>query len=157
MHWAAGTPWDTLAAAMRPDKNPIGLQLARTARVVARAFDEALEAAGGSLPVWLVLLNVKIQRTTNQRELADAVGITGATLTHHLNAMEQDGLITRRRDPLNRRNHVVELTPAGEQAFLRLATAAQAFDQSLRGRLNGADLDTLQVLLERLGASVTSP
>jgi MarR family transcriptional regulator for hemolysin len=142
---------------MRPAQTPIGLQLARTARVVGRAFDDALAAAGGSLPVWLVLLNVKIQTTTNQRELAEAVGITGATLTHHLNAMEQGGLITRRRDPINRRNHVVEITPAGEQTFLRLAAAAQAFDQSLRGELSAAELATLHALLDRLGASVTPP
>ena len=67
---------------------PLGLSLARAARVVSRAFDEALGDAGGSLPMWLVLLNLKIGRAANQRTLADAVGVTEATLTHHLNAME---------------------------------------------------------------------
>ena len=75
--------------------------------MVGRAFDDALAAAGGSLPVWLVLLNLKIEQDTNQRRLAEAVGITGATLTHHLGAMERPGLLTRRRDPANRRNHII--------------------------------------------------
>ncbi len=66
---------------------PIGLRLAQASRTVERAFDAALAEAGGSLPVWLVLLNLKVRRPGNQRELAEAVGITGATLTHHLNAM----------------------------------------------------------------------
>jgi DNA-binding HxlR family transcriptional regulator len=87
---------------------------ARAARLVSRAFDDALSQAGGSLPAWLVLLNLKIRPTVNQRELAEAVGIREATLTHHLNAMETDGLLTRRRDHNNRRIHVVELTDAGE-------------------------------------------
>ena len=47
---------------------------------MSRAFDEALVAAGGSLPVWLVLLNLKIRPRANQRELAAAVGIREATL-----------------------------------------------------------------------------
>ncbi len=42
--------------------------------------------------------------------------------------METRGLITRRRDPDNRRIHVVELTAAGEEAFLRLRQAAMACD-----------------------------
>ena len=140
---------------LRPERTPIGLHLARTARTVARAFDDALEAADGSLPVWLVLLNLKIQQNTNQRALAEAVGITGPTLTHHLNAMEQDGLLTRRRDPANRRNHIVEITPAGERTFTRLAAAAQAFDERLRSGLSAADLARLRTLLNQLGASVT--
>lgn len=139
---------------MRPEQTPIGLQLARSARVVGRAFDDALVAAGGSLPVWLVLLNLKIQQTTNQRQLAEAVGITGATLTHHLNAMERDGLLTRRRDPSNRRNHIIEISPAGEQTFTRLAGAATAFDERLRSSLSTAELNKLRTLLDRLAAGV---
>lgn len=139
---------------MRPEQTPIGLQLARTARTVGRAFDDALEEAGGSLPVWLVLLNLKIQRNTNQRELADAVGITGATLTHHLNGMESDGLLTRRRDPANRRNHIVEITPAGERAFVRLAAAARAFDARIRSGLTPAELTNLRGLLDQLEATI---
>lgn len=139
---------------MRPEQTPIGLQLARSARVVGRAFDDALAGAGGSLPVWLVLLNLKIQQTTNQRQLAEAVGITGATLTHHLNAMERDGLLTRRRDPSNRRNHIIEISPAGEQTFTRLAGAAMAFDERLRSSLSTAELNKLRTLLDRLAAGV---
>jgi MarR family transcriptional regulator, transcriptional regulator for hemolysin len=147
---------DTLPPGLHPEQTPIGLDLARTARIVGRAFDEALEAVDGSLPVWLVLLNLKIQQKANQRALAEAVGITGATLTHHLNAMENDGLLTRRRDPGNRRNHIVEITPVGERTFLRLAAAAQAFDERLRSSLSPADLAKLQTLLDQLAAGVTS-
>ena len=106
---------------MRPARTPIGLELARAARTVSRAFDDALAEAGGSLPVWLVLLNLKTRQLSSQRDLADAVGVREATLTHHLNAMDSSGLITRTRDPANRRIHVVRLTEDGEAAFVRLA------------------------------------
>ena len=138
-----------------PRTPPIGLHLSAAARAVSRAFDEALSEAGGSLPVWLVLLNLKARRRAGtQRALADAVGIREATLTHHLNAMEAGGLLTRRRDPENRRVHVVELTEAGEAAFARLREAAVAFDRRLRRGISADELDGLERLLDRLAANV---
>lgn len=136
---------------------PIGLRLNQAARAVGRAFDEALAEAGGSLPVWLILLNLKVRRPGTQRELAEAVGIREATLTHHLNAMDADGLITRTRDASNRRIQVVTLTEKGDEAFLRLRAAAIAFDAKLRTGLDEADLTTLATLLTRLSANVAVP
>jgi len=138
----------------RPPATPIGLFLSQSARVVARAFDDALGQAGGSLPVWLILLNLTIRRPDNQRELAEAVGVREATLTHHLNAMDTRGLITRRRDETNRRIHVVELTEDGQALFLRLRDTAVSFDTQLRNGLGDTDLDTLRALLGRLAANV---
>src|SRR5260370_21826384 len=111
---------------------PIGLQLARDAKGVSRAFDDALSEAGGSVPTWLILISLKTRPLANQRELAEAVGIREATLTHHLNAMDSAGLVIRRRDPAHRRGHLVEITPAGEAALHRLRAAAFAFDARLR-------------------------
>ena len=139
----------------RPVRQPIGLHLAQVAKVVGRAFDDALAEAGGSLPMWLVLISLKSRRAASQREVAEAAGIQGATLTHHLNAMESAGLVTRRRDPANRRVHVVELTPAGDVLFLRLRDAAMAFDQRLRTGLSERDLTEAEALLTRLRANVS--
>ena len=141
----------------RPAQTPIGLELAGVARDVGRAFDAALARAGGSRPMWLVLLSLKARPTANQRELAAAVGIQDATLTHHLNGMEADGLLTRRRDPANRRVHVVELTEAGDAAFHRLRTVAQHYDTRLRTGFSDGELDALRALLGRLRDNVTPP
>ena len=138
-----------------PPRTPIGLHLAQVAKVVNRAFVDALAGAGGSLPVWLVLIALKSQQAANQRQLADAVGIQGPTLTHHLNTMESAGLLTRRRDPDNRRVHLVELTTAGDQLFLRLREAAISFDRRLRGGLSESDTAQLEQLLTRLRENVT--
>lgn len=138
---------------MRPEQLPIGLQLTQAARGISRAFDDALAEAGGSLPVWLVLLSLKTRTVTSQRELAEAVGIREATLTHHLNAMEAAGLITRRRDPANRRVHIVELTPAGDETFMRLRGTAMHFDRQLRKGIAEAEIAGLRDLLARLAAN----
>jgi len=146
-----------LADVPAPFPLPIGLRLTQAARAVERAFDEALGEAGGTLPVWLILLNLKIHKPANQRELADAVGVREATLTHHLNSMDARGLVTRTREASNRRVQVVALTEAGEAAFLRLREAAMAFDATLRAGLADADLETLSTLLGHLAANVGAP
>jgi len=143
-----------LASVPAPFPLPIGLRLTQSARAVERAFDEALAEAGGTLPVWLILLNLKIHKPDNQRELARAVGVREATLTHHLNGMDAHGLVTRTRDASNRRVQVVALTEAGEAAFVRLREAAIAFDAKLRAGLDDADLATLSALLGHLAANV---
>ncbi|MCU1624507.1 MAG: hypothetical protein JWL79_3352 [Frankiales bacterium] len=137
-----------------PAREPIGLQLARTAKVVSRAFDDGLGAVGGSLPTWLILLSVKSERHGTQREIAQAVGIEGPTLTHHLHRLESAGLITRTREPDNRRVQRVELTEAGDAAFFQMLAGVQAFDRRLRAGLRQPEVTALEGLLARLRHNV---
>lgn len=135
---------------------PIGMQLTAVSRDVERAFDEALAAVGGSRPTWLVLMALKRGPWRNQREIAAMVGIEGATLSHHLNGLEAAGLVTRRRDPANRRMHLVELTPTGEEAFQRMLGTVMAFDRQLRSGLSETDLILVEQVLQRMRVNVTT-
>jgi MarR family transcriptional regulator for hemolysin len=149
--WSAGQPEDEPEPPPGPPASlPLGLHLARAARDITRAFDDALAEVGGSQPIWLVLISLKTRRLASQRELADAVGIREATLTHHLNAMDASGLITRRRDPENRRVHLVELTPAGDATFFRMRKAALAFNARLRAGFEEEELADFERVLDRL-------
>jgi MarR family transcriptional regulator for hemolysin len=138
-----------------PLHEPIGLQVTRTAKVLGRAFAAVLAAEGGSLPVWLVLVSVKAGGHPRQRDLADAVGVEGPTLTHHLNRMEAEGLLRRTRDPINRRNQQVQLTAEGDAAFERLRQAAASFDRRLRSQLTPDEVALLGDLLGRLRVAAT--
>jgi MarR family transcriptional regulator for hemolysin len=71
--------------------------------------------------------------------------------------MEAAGLLTRRRDPANRRVHVVEMTPAGEEMFHRLRRVVAAFDQQLHGGLDEAQVAALHQLLATLRQNVAQP
>lgn len=132
------------------ERIPLGLDVTRTGRIVASAFDQALAEAGGSLPTWQVLMTLARGSSGIQREIAEAIGIEGATLTHHLNRMEADGLVTRTRVPTNRRTHRVELTAAGTRMFRTMLERVIAFDAQLRSGLSDTDEETLRSLLARL-------
>lgn len=137
-----------------PATEPIGLQLTRTAKAVSRAFDEALGEVGGTLPTWLILVSLKGQQHGAQRDIAAAVGVEGPTLTHHLNRLEDQGLVRRSRDPDNRRVHRVVLTEAGEAAFFRMLGAVQAFNRRLQAGLSERQLTVLEQTLGRLRDNV---
>src|SRR4051812_26643337 len=143
-----------LQATMSAMIPPIGLRLARTARAVSQAFERAMAGAGGSASMWQVLLLVRTQQWGNQSQMAEAMGITGATLTHHLNAMEKQGLVRRWREESNRRVQRVELTAEGDAMFDRLRGAAMAHDARLREGFSEDELAQLAELLDRLKASV---
>jgi MarR family transcriptional regulator for hemolysin len=140
----------------RPVDVPIGLLVSRTAKTLARAFDDALTAAGGSTPMWLVLLSLKTAEHRTQAELAEAVGVRQPTMTHHLDGLERAGLVTRDRDPANRRVQRVRLTAQGEATFLRLRRAAAAFDGLLHAGLDDADVAQLRRLLTQLAENVAN-
>jgi len=133
---------------------PIGLLLARTAKAASRAFDGALAGAGGSQPTWQIMICLMGASHRTQSELARAVGITGATLTHHLAAMERQDLVTRERAADNRRVQRVSLTDAGRRLFFRLRQSATAHDARLRAGFTEAELEQFRGFLERVSANV---
>jgi MarR family transcriptional regulator for hemolysin len=136
-----------------PLEEPIGLLVTRTAKSLSRSFDAALAERGGSLASWLVLTSLAGGLHRSQRSIAAEVGVEGPTLTHHLNRMETEGLVTRQRDPRNRRVHQVDLTDQGRQAFGSLLGAVQSFDEQLRNGFSDDELATLRHLLVRLAAN----
>ena len=125
-----------------------------SARTVGRAFNDALAAAGGSVPIWLVLTTLRGEAWRTQQELARAVGIEGPTLTRHVDALERDGLVTRRRDTGDRRAVRVELTEAGEALHAELLRAVIAFNRRLRRGLAEEDIIRLRELLDRLASNI---
>lgn len=139
---------------MRPDGPPLGLVLAVTSKAVGRAFNDALAANGGSIPIWLILNALRSEARRTQADLARAVGIEGPTLTRHLDGMEQAGLVERRRGTPDRRAVQVELTRAGHALHGRLLQAVIGFNRQLRTGLSGEDVETLRRLLGQLQANV---
>jgi MarR family transcriptional regulator, transcriptional regulator for hemolysin len=133
-----------------PPLPPIGLRLARTARVVSQAFERAMADAGSTASAWQVLLLVRTKQWATQALMAEAMGITGATLTHHLNALEAQGLVRRWREPSNRRVQQVALTDEGQELFDRLRRVAIGHDERLRSRLTAEETALLAELLDKL-------
>ena len=135
---------------MAPGDDSLSLLIGRVAKELNRAFDDVLVAAGGSTPPWHVLHALAAGDHRTQADLALAVGVRQPTLTHHLDAMERAGLVSRAREDGNRRVQRVTVTESGRQLFLRLRRAAASFDGRLRAGLDDGDVAALRRLLGQL-------
>lgn len=67
-----------------------------------------------------------------------------------LNELESSGLCERRRDPADRRRHIVKITPAGQEALERIGEAVSTAERELFGNLTEAEQTLLRGLLDRV-------
>lgn len=101
------------------------------AKLDLRLNREMVASAGISLPDFAVLVQLSEHVDGEMRvlELARALGWEKSRLSHHLNRMQQRGLIERRVCPSDRRGAVVALAEAGRRT---IETAAPLHVESVR-------------------------
>ncbi|ORT59447.1 MarR family winged helix-turn-helix transcriptional regulator [Streptomyces sp. CB03238] len=90
---------------------------------------------------------------TSQRALADTMEVDPSQLVAILNDLEGAGLAERRRDPADRRRHIVEITDKGATTLREVDTALNAAERELFAALSERDRASLRTLLERLSGS----
>jgi DNA-binding MarR family transcriptional regulator len=93
----------------------------------------------------------------SQQALAEALAVDPSVLVAILNDLERAGLAERRRDPADRRRHIVEITAAGNQALARAQDAVSAVERELFSDLDEDELVTLRNLLARVRTSPNDP
>jgi|SRR5262249_33184936 MarR family transcriptional regulator for hemolysin len=102
------------------------------------------------MPTWFILTNLKGDAWRTQHELARALHIEGPTLTRHLDGLEEEGLVVRRRDADDRRAVSVELTDLGRAKHAEMLRAVQSFNRRLLAGLSDSEIEELRSLLARL-------
>jgi len=108
---------------IEPDAMLAVMQFIRTGADVSECFERFLAKHGLSQGRFAILmyLNRKPGTPINQTHLAEAYGVTKATITGLIDGLERDGMVERLADPADRRASLVQLTEASRtflDAFL---------------------------------------
>jgi DNA-binding MarR family transcriptional regulator len=130
--------------------------LEHLARVGRRAGETTLEP-GGLRPRHLIALKLlSDQGPVSQEGLADSLSLDPSNVVGLLNELEERELITRRRDPADRRRHIVELSRRGGDELCLASGRLRLVEDDLFSALSAAERATLYDLLVRV-AGVTRP
>jgi DNA-binding MarR family transcriptional regulator len=130
--------------------------LEHLARVGRRAAETSM-SPGGLRPRHLIALELLSERgPANQQGLADALSLDPSNVVGLLNELEERGLVTRRRDRADRRRHIVELSPLGEDELALAYARLSDVEDDLLSALSPDERATLYDLLVR-AVGVKSP
>jgi DNA-binding MarR family transcriptional regulator len=122
-------------------------------RRLQKLLDETLSAHKLSHGEWKVLSSLRWAGTPYRRsagELARIADLSSGAMTNRLDRLEKAGLVKRLPDPTDRRGVVVEITKAGQKAWLESAGAEAAREVLIAAALSDREKKQLNSLLRRL-------
>ena len=113
---------------------------------------DAFESTGLSPQHYAVLSLLEEGTRETQATIADALGYDRSQLVGLLDELEEQKLIERRRDPGDRRRHLVSLTPVGKTTLGQLCAIAKQVEKEFLAPLDPEQRRTLHLLLLELTA-----
>ena len=121
--------------------------LKRLTWVLKDLYGGAFEATGLTGPHYAVLALLEEEPRETQAMIADALGYDRSHLVGLLDELEERGLIERRRDPADRRRHLVTLTADGKRTLHRLRKIVRRADEDFLAPLDSGQREQLHRLL----------
>ncbi|MFI9275994.1 MarR family winged helix-turn-helix transcriptional regulator [Kitasatospora sp. NPDC052896] len=128
-------------------RNSPGLMLALLGHEAMRRLRDAHTGHGLTPRQFHILGLLHDRGPLAQTDLAVETDTAASVLVTQLNPLEAEGLVTRTRDPRDRRRHLVVLTEAGQQRLRAAADAQQEVEDDLFRSLTGAQRSQLTQLL----------
>ncbi|HSC04737.1 MAG TPA: MarR family winged helix-turn-helix transcriptional regulator [Solirubrobacteraceae bacterium] len=123
------------------------VMLMRLATAIKKRSTE--ELMGLKLRQLMLLSYLNAGAPALQQQLCEALWLDANNCVLLLNELEDLGYVQRRRDPADRRRHVVELTEAGRTALERAEAAQESLGDELFAALSDEERATLRSLLGR--------
>jgi DNA-binding MarR family transcriptional regulator len=127
-----------------------GFLLARLGLAFKTKTLERIGRDGFDLHHYSVLAILAEGARQTQGTIAASLALDPSRLVTLLDSLEERGLIERRRDPNDRRRHVVSITPAGKRHLERLRALSKEVEDEFLAPLDTEERDTLHSLLLRL-------
>jgi DNA-binding MarR family transcriptional regulator len=95
------------------------LHLQRTARAVARRFDEAFRPLGLTNGQFSLLMSLNRPEAPKMGHVAEFLALDRTTLTANLKPLERRGFVAIEPDPADRRSRRLKLTRQGEELLCK--------------------------------------
>src|SRR5207253_3142192 len=123
------------------------LLMIKLGRITMHRFSEALEPFGIRPRHVAALIELRDGGELTQQTLCGQLHLDPTNLVAILNELEQRGYATRRRDPEDRRRHLVEVSDKGIGVIERVSEVMDGVEDDLLNGLEPAEREQLEGLL----------
>jgi MarR family transcriptional regulator, lower aerobic nicotinate degradation pathway regulator len=120
-----------------------GFLLARVGYGIKMRAMQAFEEDGFNIQQYGVLALLGEGATETQSKIADVLGYDRSQLVGELDELEERGLVVRRRDPQDRRRHMVSITSDGKRQLARMRAMAKRIEDDFFQPLDEASRNAL--------------
>ncbi|MEU2109323.1 MarR family winged helix-turn-helix transcriptional regulator [Streptomyces sp. NPDC019507] len=131
----------------------LGFLLARNGAIANSRVHHAFESCGLAARQGTTLMLLGKSGFMSQQALAAALSVDPSVMVAILNDLESARLVERRRDPSDRRRHIVAITEAGRRQLARAQEAVAEVEQGLFADLTPEEVAALRGLLARVRTS----
>ncbi len=107
----------------------------------------SVDLVGMNLRNMVVLAYLRDHPSVSQQAMTEDLSMDSNTGVLVLNDLEDLEYVERRRDPADRRRHIVEITHAGLEALERAEVAQETIEDEMLRALNAPERATLRRLL----------
>ncbi len=137
-------------------ENSIGFVVNNTAKSFQRALDFDLRKnVGVTLSQWRVVVTLVMHPGITQKEIADRVGIEGATLVPIIDKMESDDLLIRKPDEKDRRVNRIYLTSKSDHLWESMLECALKIRKFSIKEVSENDLKTTMETLRKISKNLS--
>lgn len=132
------------------------LLITQLSRLISRRSTP--ELLGQTLKEVAVLAYLREYQEPTQQQLTEGLCIDTNYCVMLLNDLEASGLVERRRDPSDRRRHIVTMTEQGRKALHQAEAAQQTLEDEILGALDASERSELSSLMRKAirGQSTTA-
>jgi DNA-binding MarR family transcriptional regulator len=135
----------------------LGFLLARHGAIANSRVHHAFETCGLALRQGTALMLLGTSGFMSQRTLAATLEVDPSIMVGILNDLESAHLVERRRDPSDRRRHIVAITQEGRCLLAKAQQAVTDVEEGLFADLTPEEIGELRGLLARVRTSPRDP
>jgi DNA-binding MarR family transcriptional regulator len=134
------------------DLSPLGRSIGRAHKFLRAWSDRELSPLDASVTDFILLFHIDATPAPgpSQTEIARFSDMGGPALVRHLDRMERDGHVQRRRDDVDRRVVRVTVTPAGRDRLEQIGAVIRRCDEQVRAELGAEEQVVLQQALDKI-------
>jgi len=124
--------------------------LRATWQAVSRMYNEEAGKYGATMSIGFALLSIDRENGISSTALGPQMGMEPTSLTRTLKSMEEKGLIVRKKNPVDGRGVIIQLTKLGKEKRDLSRDTVLKFNNIIKQHVDQEKLDTFMEVADKI-------